>query len=107
MSNCILKSLLITFVLTSVFEYTIGQNLGNSITMTLPEVVERAKIHSPDARAANNKFKNSYWKYRSYKANYLPLVNLSATTPDLNRSISRITLDDGTEAFIETSSANS
>ncbi|PCH68339.1 MAG: hypothetical protein COC01_04005 [Bacteroidetes bacterium] len=103
--SCIVFSIVIVITCCSIVAN--AQNLENSITMTLTEVVERAKIHSPDAGSANNRFKNSYWKYKSYKANYRPLVDLSATAPDINRSISRITLDDGSEAFIETSSANS
>lgn len=70
------------------------------IGLTLPETVERAQAYSPDARSARHTFRAAYWNYRSYLANYLPAVSLTST-PALNRTISRVTLSDGTEKFVE------
>lgn len=70
------------------------------IELTLSEAVESAQAYSPDARSARHMFRAAYWNYRSYLANYLPAVSLTST-PALNRTISRVTLSDGTEKFVE------
>jgi hypothetical protein len=47
------------------------------------------------AVTARHQFRASYWEYRSYKAGYLPNLSMSATLPDLNRSIEKISLEEG------------
>jgi outer membrane protein TolC len=62
---------------------------------------------SPDAILAKHRYRSSYWQYRTHKAEFLPSLNLDANIPNINRSISRITLPDGSDAFIQRSLANS
>jgi len=54
---------------------------------TLDDVIRIAKEKSPDAFLAKHRFRSSYWQFRSFKANYLPSVNLNSTLPNFNRSI--------------------
>jgi outer membrane protein TolC len=68
--------------------------------LSLDDVLRLAKDQSPQALLSRHKYRSSYWEYRSYTAKYLPNLNLSATLPDFNRSISNITLPDGSEAFV-------
>jgi outer membrane protein len=68
---------------------------------TLDDVLRIAKDQSPDAILARHRFRASYWQYRSYKANYLPSVNLSSTLPNFNRTIS---WDDASQKFVDINS---
>ena len=69
------------------------------ISLTLKQVVEMARANSPDAVAARHTFLSAYWNYRSFKANYLPVLSLSSN-PELTRTISKVTLPDGTDKYV-------
>lgn len=75
-------------------------------TLSLKEIVSLAAKQSPDAVMAKHRFRGAYWRYKSYKANYLPSLSLSATVPEINRSIDGITLPDGSDKFIERKTAS-
>ncbi len=71
--------------------------------LTLEEVVQIAQSDAPDVQLAKTRLSNRFWSYQSFLADYKPLINLSATLPNLNRSINAIILPDGGEAFIQRS----
>lgn len=75
--------------------------------LTLEEVVQIAQEQSPDALMARHRFRGRYWQYRTFRAGYLPNLRFEATIPNLNRSISPITLPDGSDIFIRRSLATS
>ncbi|MDR4989010.1 MAG: TolC family protein [Bacteroidales bacterium] len=75
--------------------------------LTLEEVVAIAREHSPDAMMARHRYRGRYWQYRTFRAGYLPNLRFDATIPNLNRSISPITLPDGSDIFIRRSLATS
>ncbi|MBS4012925.1 MAG: TolC family protein [Bacteroidetes bacterium] len=75
--------------------------------LTLNDVLQIALDKSPDAQMARHRFRGSYWQYRSYRAGYLPHLRFDGTVPNLNRSISPITLPDGSDVFIRRSLATS
>jgi outer membrane protein TolC len=68
-------------------------------SMSLRDVLDMALKNSPQAKIASTTFKNRFWSYQTFKTNYLPQLRFNATVPDLARSYSRITLNDGTDAF--------
>jgi len=53
---------------------------------TLDKVIDIAQKQSPDALKAKHRFLVSYWKYRSFKASFLPTLGISGNLPQLNRS---------------------
>ena len=67
--------------------------------LTLVDAIRMAQAYSPEAQAAEHTYRAAYWSYRSFRANYLPEVNL-VSSPYLNRQINRVTQPDGTEQFI-------
>ncbi len=73
---------------------------------TLDEVIRMAQKQSPDAVMAKHRFRKSYWQYRSFKATYLPNLNLAATLPSINRSINAISAPDGTVSYTSQSISN-
>jgi len=68
--------------------------------MSLDQVIAFAQAHSNNAAQARNRFRASYWQYRTQRAAFLPTLSLSTTAPDLSRSLTRVALPDGSEAFV-------
>ena len=79
---------------------------NKSLRLTLDDVVRIAREQSPMAIMAKHRFRGSYWEYRTHVAKFRPSLTLDATLPDLTRSIDKITLDDGTDAFVSRSQAD-
>jgi outer membrane protein TolC len=73
---------------------------------TLEQIIEIAQTQSPDALSAKNQFLKSFWEFRTSEAMLLPKLNFDAVMPNISRSIDKITLDDGSDIFIERSLAN-
>lgn len=71
----------------------------DTLRLTLDEAVALALSQSPQAVAAKHQYRASYWKWRSHKADYLPSLSFSSYS-SLNRSISPITLPDGSDSFV-------
>lgn len=70
----------------------------DTLKLTLDEVVALATEQSPNAIAAKHRLNASYWSWRSFRADYMPDVAISSNSL-LNRSISAITLPDGSDSF--------
>jgi outer membrane protein TolC len=104
----ILTKIILLFSLFCISHIAYNQVLSRKYVLN--DVIDLACRQSPDALIARHSYLASYWEYRSHIASFRPSVSLDATLPELNRSISKITLQDGTDAFIErrlmTSSGN-
>jgi outer membrane protein TolC len=98
-------SLLIFLGILSFFEFSIQAQQQR--VLSLETVITLARDQSPDAILAKHRFRGSYWQYRTHQADLLPRLSLNTTIPDLNRSIDKITLPDGTDAFVERRVVNS
>ena len=57
------------------------------LTFTLDEVIDLAREQSQAALVAKHTFTVKYWQYRSYKAQFLPSLNLDASLAQFNRSL--------------------
>ena len=57
------------------------------LRMTLEEAIETARDQSPSALVAKHYFLASYWQFRTYKAQFLPSLNLEASLGQYNRSL--------------------
>jgi outer membrane protein TolC len=86
------------------FSYA-GSAQVRTLNFTLDDVIRLAREQSPMAIMAKHRFRSSYWEFRTYKAKFRPSLTLAGTLPDLNRSIDKITLPDGSDAFVERSLA--
>jgi outer membrane protein TolC len=75
-------------------------------SLTLEEAIDIAQAQSPDALIAKHRFRSSYWEYKSYKANYLPQVQLDAVIPNIAREYRQIPVPDGPDIFQYNSLAN-
>lgn len=91
---CLTRYGLKVFMLLLCFQQSMAQS-----TLSLNDVINLALKNSPQAKIASTTFKNKFWSYQTFKTNYLPQLRFNATVPDLARNYSRITLNDGTDAF--------
>ena len=57
------------------------------LSLTLDDVIELAREQSQAALVAKHTFTVKYWQYRTYKAQFLPSLNLSAQLGQFNRSL--------------------
>lgn len=79
----------------------LSQGLGAATRrVTLDEAIAIARMSSVDAAVALNKLKTSYWEYRTYKAQFLPEVNFSATIPSYSKKYSAYQLENGSYTFV-------
>jgi hypothetical protein len=77
-----------------------GLRAQDTITVNLPEAIQRSVSISVDAVVARNQFKSSYWGYRTYKAELLPEVTLNTTLPYYSKSYNAFQNSDGTYTFV-------
>ncbi|MCK4922508.1 MAG: TolC family protein [Bacteroidales bacterium] len=80
--------------------FSIPGNAQEVRKYTFEEIIYIARQNSPMAIMSRHRFRQSYWEFRTHKAEFLPTLTLNSQLPDLDRSIVSDFLDDGTEAFI-------
>ncbi|MFO7614151.1 MAG: TolC family protein [Bacteroidales bacterium] len=67
--------------------------------LTLDEALMIAHAQSSEALIAKHRFRMNYWEFRSFKADYLPGVNVDAVMPTFSRSYRTISVPDGPDIF--------
>ncbi len=70
--------------------------------ITLQQAIATAQEKSPDYKTLLNQNESSYWRFRNFKASFLPQLRLDATLPSYSNSINRITNDSGEDIFVQT-----
>ena len=85
------------FLILILQTYTYGQ----SKKIKLTEAIKIAQEKSPQYVRALNTYQASYWRYRNYKADFLPQLSLRATLPEYSNAIRRITNDEGQDIFVK------
>ncbi|NMH89482.1 TolC family protein [Flavivirga algicola] len=73
---------------------------SQSKKITLRQAIEIAQKKSPDYKVNLNRNQSNYWRYRNYKASFLPELRLNATLPEYRNSVRRITNDSGQDIFV-------
>ena len=74
---------------------------------TFDEIIYIARQKAPMAVMARHRFRQSYWEFRTHKAEFLPSLTLNSVLPDLNRSIESNIQDNGSEVFVPRNRINS
>ncbi len=74
--------------------------------LTLENCIKLAQKNSLEAKQAQYDFADAYYQYKLYRKSLLPTLSLSGSLPAFNRSISKITLPDGSESFVAQSTGN-
>jgi outer membrane protein TolC len=91
-----MKNILITFC----FFLSLAAHSQQQIT--LDQAIEIAQKKSPEYKALINQNQASYWRYRNFKASFLPQLRLDATLPSYSNAINRLTNDQGEDIFVQT-----
>ncbi len=73
---------------------------SQSKKLTLDEAIVIAKKKSPDFKINLNRNQANYWRFRRYKASFLPELRLNATLPEYRNAIRRLTNDTGQDIFV-------
>lgn len=84
--NFMKKKLFLLFLGWLVGEGIMGQEVHVG-KMTLEEAIQIAYTRSPQAQMVQLTFMSRYWSFRSYKAQFLPSLNLSGDIGNYNRSL--------------------
>ena len=74
--------------------------VGQSQKIRLSEAIKIAQKKSPEYVRAVNTYQGGYWRYRNFKADFLPQVSLNATLPQYSNAITRLTNDLGQDIFV-------
>ena len=98
------RTLLLLFIFLTT---TLTIQSQDTVKYTLNEVIQMAQSQSLDAMIAKHRYRQSYWSFRSFKAEYLPSLNLDATLPNLNISFDeQYSVIDSTTSFVPLSTTN-
>lgn len=79
---------------------TLAETAERIRPITLNEAITLARVQSVNAAVALNELKTAYWEYRTFQANLLPEVNLSATVPSYAKSYNSYQQSDGSYTFV-------
>ncbi|WP_445732086.1 TolC family protein [Mariniflexile sp.] len=73
---------------------------SQSKKVTLADAITIAQKQSPDYKTTLNRNQSNYWRFRNYKASFLPQLRFNATLPEYNKAVRRITNDAGQDIFV-------
>lgn len=73
---------------------------SQSKKITLNEAIAIAQKKSPDYKINVNRNQANYWRFRRYKASFLPELSLNATLPEYRNAVRRLTNDEGQDIFV-------
>lgn len=73
---------------------------SQSKKITLADAISIAQKQSPDYKTNLNRNEASYWRFRNYKARFLPQLRLDVTLPEFSNSTNRQTNDAGQDVFV-------
>ncbi len=89
-----MRILLLIAIISSVFiRITVAKE------MDLQECIAFAQTSSDAAKVAEKQFLANIWDFKAFKSSYLPQFNLSGSAPGMERTISPVVQDDGSEVF--------
>jgi outer membrane protein len=72
---------------------------GDTVRLSLQQVVEMAKANSIAAKQATTVRETNYWKWRTFKSNYQPQLSLSGILPGYSKTTQPVLQPDGTIVF--------
>lgn len=80
-----------TFLCVSAFSFLNNVTAQeNKITLSVENVIELAQTNSVQALIAKNNYLSKYWSFRSYKAQLVPSLWLTGSTPDFSRRLTKL-----------------
>lgn len=99
-----MNRILSTAILLAAFCHSIHFQTATAseLILTLDEVITMARTGSVEAAVALDELRSAYWEWRSYRADQLPEITLSATAPSYVRQYTSYMDSDGSYSFVAT-----
>ncbi len=72
----------------------------DTLRLSLPDAIARARAHSVDAATALNELRSAYWQYRTYRAELLPEISFKGTLPAYGKRYNSYQESDGSYRFV-------
>lgn len=94
-----MKSLIFLFIVLNLPLGARASEEGQRV-LSLAEAISRARSCSVDAEVAAAELRSAYWAFRSYRADLLPELSLSATIPSYRQLYSPYMNDRGEYSFV-------
>ena len=91
--------LLFIFLTTATVSVVSGNPASDTLRITLQQAVAISKASSIAAKQALTLKETNYWKWRTFKSNYQPQLELSGILPGYNKTYSQVLQPDGTILF--------
>src|SRR5690554_3332351 len=93
-----------------VFALFLGTSMVNPIyaqerVISLEQAIRMAQKNSFEYKLAVNRYQSSVWNFKNHSASFLPSLYLDGTIPNYSRSITKITLPTGEDAFVDQNQA--
>ncbi|MCB0611400.1 MAG: TolC family protein [Lewinellaceae bacterium] len=101
-----MRLILALLFVCSLVSLSAQQAASDTLFLSLEQTIALAHKDAPDVQIAKTAFVGSYWRFRSFQADYKPIIQLEGDFPNINRSIQSIILPDGQEKFIPRSLMN-
>ncbi|RFZ84260.1 TolC family protein [Mucilaginibacter terrenus] len=90
---------LIIIIIMCVSKVVVAAAGGDTLRLSLQQVVEMAKKNSIAAKQAVTQRENKYWQWRTFKSNYQPQLSLTGTLPGYSKTYQQVLQPDGTILF--------
>jgi len=91
MNNIFKMKKLLLPALTAIFLCSMQNAAAQEIKkLTFDDVIRLSESQSPNALIAQHRFRNSYWQYRTFTAQYRPYLTLTGSTPEYSTAYSRV-----------------
>ena len=90
-----MRSVYIFFILLGSLHVT----AGDTVKLSLQQVVEMAKQNSIAAKQAIATKENKYWQWRTFRSNYQPQLSLSGILPGYSKTSTQVLQPNGTILF--------
>jgi outer membrane protein len=90
---------ILTIILLSCTNYEARCAGGDTVRLSLQEVVSLAKANSIAAKQATTVKETRYWEWRSFQSNYQPQLALNGTLPGYTKTYTQIVQPNGTILF--------
>lgn len=91
---------LLIFIFIVLFSVqAIGRQSGDTLRLTLQEVIKMAKEKSIPARQASTTKETKFWEWRTFRSNYQPQLTLTGILPGYSKTFAEVLQPNGTVDF--------
>lgn len=94
------------FIIPTFILFTLSA-IGQERKILLQDAIRIAQQNSFEYKVAKNRLKSSTWRFSNYMASFLPTLYLDGNIPNYTRAITKITLPNGEDTFVNQNQAYS